>query len=65
MDKPGRIPVVMIAMVLFMVGAIMFGEGNKQLKNEKAQPSNPQTVQPAAAEIPTPIKAAEPAPAAP
>lgn len=30
MDKPGRLPVVAIAILLFMVGATLFGEGNRQ-----------------------------------
>lgn len=37
MDKPGRMPIVMIASILFMAAAVMFGEGNKQLQQEKAQ----------------------------
>lgn len=42
MDKPGRMPIAMIATVLFMAAAIMFGEGNKQLQQEKAQTSKQQ-----------------------
>ncbi len=34
-DNPGRLPITMISMVLFMIFAVMFGEGNKQLKQEK------------------------------
>lgn len=30
MEKPGRLPIVAIAMLLFMVGATLFGEGNRQ-----------------------------------
>lgn len=49
MDKPGRLPVAMIAAVLFMIAAVMFGEGNKQLQQEKAQISKQQ---PGAEEVP-------------
>jgi hypothetical protein len=42
MDKPGRIPVAIIAAVLFMVAAVIFGEGNKQLQQEKAPISSQQ-----------------------
>ncbi len=52
MEKPGRLPIVMIAGVLFMIGAVMFGEGNKQLQQEKAQASKQQTVQQPGAEVP-------------
>lgn len=45
MDKPGRLPVVMIAGILFMVSAVMFGEGNKQLQQEKAQAAKSQSLQ--------------------
>lgn len=52
MEKPGRLPIVMIASVLFMAAAIMFGEGNKQLQLEKAQTSKTQNVQKGDAEVP-------------
>lgn len=53
MDKPGRLPVVMIAGVLFMIFAVMFGEGNRQLQQEKAQLSKQQqTTQKSGAEVP-------------
>lgn len=42
MDKPGRLPVIMISAILFMAAAVMFGEGNKQLQQEKAQVSKQQ-----------------------
>ncbi|MDD2761183.1 MAG: hypothetical protein PHH11_12930 [Methylomonas sp.] len=48
MDKPGRIPIAFIAAILFMIAAVMFGEGNKQLAQEKAQ----QTVQKPGSEVP-------------
>ncbi len=68
MDKPGRLPVIMMASILFMIGAVMFGEGNKQLKQEKQQLSQSQTATPAtpaasSAEVPViaPTPAATPA----
>jgi len=54
MDKPGRMAVVIFASALFMIGAVMFGEGNKQLKQEKAALSTPKTSEPAA-EVPAPV----------
>ena len=52
MDKPGRLPVAMIAGVLFMIAAVLFGEGNKQLQQEKALLSKQQTTQQAGEEVP-------------
>ncbi len=43
MDKPGRMPIAFIATIFFMVAAVMFGEGNKQLAAEKAQQAKQQT----------------------
>lgn len=51
-EKPGRLPIVVIAMALFMVAAIMFGEGNKQLQQEKAQIGKQQTTQQSNSEVP-------------
>lgn len=62
MDKPGRLPIIIIASILFMVSAVMFGEGNKQLKQEQAQQTLQQTVQKPAAEVPIPVAPATPAP---
>ncbi len=59
LDKPGRLPVIIIASVLFMVSAVMFGEGNKRLKQEQEQVQQ-QSVQKPASEVPAP---ATPAPA--
>lgn len=48
MEKPGRMEVAMIASVIFMIAAVMFGEGNKQMQQEKAQKeTQQQTAQPA------------------
>ncbi|MCQ8104481.1 hypothetical protein NP590_10235 [Methylomonas sp. SURF-2] len=52
MEKPGRLPVLMVALALFMVFAVMFGEGNKQLQQEKAQQIKQQTTQQPGAEVP-------------
>ncbi len=52
MEKPGRLPIIMIAGVIFMIGAVMFGEGNKQLQQEKAKLSTQQTIQKPGAEVP-------------
>lgn len=37
MDKPSRTPIALLAAILFMVAAVMFGEGNKQLQQETVQ----------------------------
>lgn len=52
MDKPGRLPVAMIVAVLFMAAAVLFGEGNKQLQQEKAQQTKQQTTQQPGSEVP-------------
>lgn len=69
MEKPGRIAIVCIAGAIFMIGMVMFGEGNKQLQLEKAQLTKQQTVQPEKSkdEVPAPASApaAVPAPVKP
>ena len=52
MDKPGRFPVLLIASILFMVSAVMFGEGNKQLQQEKAQISKQKAAEKPGSEVP-------------
>jgi hypothetical protein len=41
MDKPGRMPIVLLSSVLFMVGAVMFGEANlakqQEVTNQKTE----------------------------
>ncbi|MDD1621792.1 MAG: hypothetical protein LUQ11_09945 [Methylococcaceae bacterium] len=54
MEKPGRLPIAMIAGVLFMIGAVMYGEGNKQLQAEKAQQSKQEAIQKPGSEVPVP-----------
>lgn len=44
--NPTRLPIIMLSSVLFMTAAVMFGEGNKQLKQEKAQASVTQSAAP-------------------
>jgi Na+/H+ antiporter NhaC len=51
MDKPGRMPAIIIASALFMIAAVMFGEGNKLLHQEKA-PQNDTTVTQPSTEVP-------------
>ena len=63
-DKPSRLPIIMLSSILFMVAAVMFGEGNKQLKQEKAQAAVQQSAQPVS-EVPAPATSDTPAIAAP
>ncbi|NBV74958.1 MAG: hypothetical protein EBR59_03025 [Methylococcaceae bacterium] len=63
--NPTRLPIIMLSSVLFMTAAVMFGEGNKQLKQEKAQTSVSQPAAPSS-EVPvvapvTSVPAATPA----
>jgi hypothetical protein len=37
MDKPGRIPIILLSSVLFMIGAVMFGEANLAKQQEAAK----------------------------
>lgn len=36
MEKPGRIPIILLSVVLFMIGAMMFGQANFD-KNKEAE----------------------------
>lgn len=45
-DKPGRMPIIMIASVVFMIAAVLFGEGNKRKQQELA--TQTQAAQPTA-----------------
>ncbi len=60
-DKPGRMPIIMIASALFMGGMILFGEGSKRKKEAEAvateQPAQP--VQPAAPAVKKPVPSAQ------
>lgn len=42
MEKPSRMPIVLLSVVLFMVGAVMFGEANKA-KHQEQQSAQPST----------------------
>lgn len=46
MDQPGRMPIAIIATVLFMIGMVLFGEGNKTLQKEKQAQTQTQQLQP-------------------
>jgi len=35
MDKPSRMPVVLLSIILFMVSVVMFGEANKAKQQEQ------------------------------
>ena len=37
MDKPSRIPIVILSVVLFMCGAVMFGEANLEKQKENSE----------------------------
>ena len=52
MEKPGRMPIAFIVAILLMIAAVMFGEGNKQLQQEKAQLSKQQSSQQKTEEVP-------------
>ncbi|NOV31682.1 hypothetical protein [Methylomonas sp. ZR1] len=52
MDKPGRLPIIAIAGAIFMAGAVMFGEGNKQKQQEQAAAAAKQPAQKGAEEVP-------------
>ncbi len=39
MDKPGRMPILWIVVFLFMVAAVLFGEGERRKKLEQTQTS--------------------------
>ncbi len=52
MDKPGRLPIMAIAGAIFMAGAVMFGEGNKQKQQEQAAAAAAKPAQKAVEEVP-------------
>ncbi len=37
MDKPSRMPIVILSVVLFMCGAVMFGEANQEKQKETSE----------------------------
>lgn len=56
LDHPGRLPIIAISGAIFMAGAVMFGEGNKQKQQQNAATSQP------AADVPVVPATAMPAP---
>jgi undecaprenyl pyrophosphate phosphatase UppP len=52
MDKPGRLPIMAIAGAIFMAGAVMFGEGNKQKQQEQAAAAAAKPAQKPGSEVP-------------
>jgi len=52
MDNPGRMPIAWIAVVLFMVGVVLFGEGNKRKQEALANQDQQALVQKTDAAIP-------------
>lgn len=61
MDKPGRLPIIMLSIVLFMASATMFGEASNQKQKEgikqakELSPSTSETVPTVAVEIVKPV----------
>jgi len=37
LDNPGRMPILWISILIFMVAAVLFGEGNRQKRLEEAE----------------------------
>ena len=37
MEKPSRMPIVILSVILFMCGAVMFGEANVEKQKEKSE----------------------------
>ncbi len=37
LDNPGRMPILWISILLFMVAAVLFGEGNRQKRLQETQ----------------------------
>ncbi len=58
-DKPGRMPIILIASVLFMIGMTLFGEGTKRKqevvadKPAEQQQAEPKQVAPKKTAIPS------------
>jgi hypothetical protein len=63
MDKPYRLAVTLIAAPLLMVSLVMYGEGNKQLQQEKEKLAKTQAIT-QAAEVPVPVATPAAVPAA-
>ena len=52
MEKPGRMPIIILSSVLFMIGVVMFTEAN--LENENATKTPPATQAKEVSETPVP-----------
>ncbi len=57
--KPDRFHILVIATILFMISATLYGEGNRQAKLESA-PKPTASQLPAASTAPVPVPIAEP-----
>lgn len=51
MEKPERMPIIALSVVLFMIGVVMFGEANQENINNKIKPSELTEV----SDMPTPL----------
>ena len=52
MEKPGRMPIIILSSVLFMIGVVMFTEAN--LENENTTKASPTTLAKEVSESPVP-----------
>ena len=52
MEKPGRMPIIILSSVLFMIGVVMFTEAN--LENESGEKAPPATLVKEVSETPVP-----------
>jgi hypothetical protein len=51
-DNPGRMPIIMLASVLFMIAVTLFGEGNRQKQEAMAAKENQEVAQQADTLVP-------------
>lgn len=65
MEKPSRLGAIALAMVVFMIAAVMYGEGNRQLDQSNAARPGVSNVAPAADVPASPIPAPAPDATAP
>ncbi|NOR72017.1 MAG: hypothetical protein GQ532_20430 [Methylomarinum sp.] len=52
MEKPTRMPIIVLSSVLFMVSAVMFGEANKEKQQAKVEQVVEVTTEKATSEMP-------------
>jgi len=55
MEKPGRMPIIILSSALFMIAVVMFGESNRQNQNETAKQSQKIEKNKESADIPLPV----------